>query len=296
MKLLRFLKNGRDYAGLRLEEGIIDLKKSAELYRIVNDPGFIVPENIMEWVQKYSSLYSTLDKIVVFLRKHNLVKEVLRKDVKLLAPIDKPSKIICLGLNYSEHAAETGYVPPSEPVIFAKVSETINDPEGEIICSDSIGRVDPEAELAFIISREAKNLKKENAFEYVLGYTVVNDFTARDIQSADMAAKKPWFRSKNFDGFCPIGPEIVFKEDVEDPHRLNVRLEVNGEVRQNDSTENLIFNIPEMLEHITSMMTLKPGDIVATGTPSGIREVVDGDVMEVIVEGIGRLRNTVRIL
>lgn len=296
MKLLRYLQDGKDYAGLRIQEGIINLKKSAELYKHTKDNGFIVPDNMIEWVQKYTSLHSTLSKITNFIREHHLIEDVLVENVKLLAPLDRPSKIVCMGLNYSEHASETGYSVPSEPVIFAKVAETINDPEAEIVCSKSLGRVDPEAELAVIISREAKNIKAENVYGYILGYTVLNDFTARDMQSKDMAAKKPWFRSKNFDGFCPIGPEIIFKEDISDPHNLEVRLEVNGEIRQKDTTANLIFKLPEMIEYITSIMTLKPGDIIATGTPSGIREVLDGDVMEVIVEGIGRLRNTIKIL
>jgi 5-oxopent-3-ene-1,2,5-tricarboxylate decarboxylase / 2-hydroxyhepta-2,4-diene-1,7-dioate isomerase len=296
MKLLRYSKDESIFSGLSLAEGIIDLKKASQIYKFIKDNSFIIPEDVIGWIRTYPCLYSTLEKIVDFLRDHNLVADVIERDVKVLAPIENPSKIICLGLNYSEHAAETGYTVPKEPVIFAKTAETVNDPNAEIVCLRSLGRVDPEAELAVIISREAKNVKKENAFDYILGYSVLNDFTARDMQSRDMADKKPWFRSKNIDGFCPIGPDIVFKEDVENPHNLKVQLEVNGELRQDDTTQNLIFKIPEMIEYITSLMTLKPGDIIATGTPSGIREVVDGDVMEVIVEGIGRLRNTVRII
>jgi len=208
-------------------------------------------------------------------------------DVKLLAPCE-PTKIVCVGKNYFDHIMEFGEKAevPKNPILFLKPTTALNDPEGEIEYPALSERVDHEAELAFVIKKTAKNVKAADAFDYILGYTCLNDVTARDIQYSD----GQWTRGKSFDGFAPVGPIVT---DEVDPSDLQVECRVNGETKQRGRTSQFMWKIPELVEFITAAMTLLPGDIVTTGTPSGISGMHRGDVCEVEVEGIGVLRNTI---
>jgi 5-oxopent-3-ene-1,2,5-tricarboxylate decarboxylase/2-hydroxyhepta-2,4-diene-1,7-dioate isomerase len=208
-------------------------------------------------------------------------------------PLYRPDKIICLGLNYSEHARETAIDVPKEPIYFVKANSTVIAHEQPIIYPDGLGRIDPEAELAVIIGRRAKEITEEVAPEYIGGYTILNDVTARDLQAKDIQNKHPWFRSKSLDTFCPIGPWIMTANEILPDESLKVRLSVNGEVRQDSSTEYLIFRIPALISRISALMTLKPGDVISTGTPEGIAPIFPGDTVEIEVEKIGILRNRV---
>jgi len=208
------------------------------------------------------------------------------KEVKLLAPVE-PSKIVCLGLNYADHAQEFKLEVPEEPIIFLKPPTSVIGPGDEIMLPSVSRRVDYEAELAVIIGREAYRVPEEQAIKYVFGYTCANDVTARDLQKKD----GQWTRSKSFNTFCPLGPWI---ETDLDPSNLSIKLLLNGQVKQQSSTANLIFKIPSIVAFISSVMTLLPGDVILTGTPSGVGPIKPGDVVEVEIEGIGTLKNVVK--
>ncbi|HME42002.1 MAG TPA: fumarylacetoacetate hydrolase family protein [Syntrophorhabdales bacterium] len=208
-------------------------------------------------------------------------------------PLYRPDKIICLGLNYSEHARETAIDLPKEPIYFVKANSAVIAHEQPIMYPDGLGRIDPEAELAVIIGRRAKEVTEEEAAAYIGGYTILNDVTARDLQAKDIQNKHPWFRSKSLDTFCPIGPWIVTANEILPDEPLKLSLSVNGEVRQNSSTKYLVFKISSLISTISALMVLEPGDIISTGTPEGIAPIYPGDVVEIEVEKIGILRNGV---
>jgi 2-keto-4-pentenoate hydratase/2-oxohepta-3-ene-1,7-dioic acid hydratase in catechol pathway len=207
-------------------------------------------------------------------------------DVHLLAPV-LPSKLVCVGKNYAAHAAEFGMDVPEEPLLFLKPSTAVIGPNDPIRLLPISRRVDYEGELAVVIGRIARDVKAEDAFKYILGYTCANDVTLRDLQKTD----DQWARAKGFDGSCPIGPWI---ETELDPTDAVVRTRVNAEIRQQASTADMVFGVATLLEYVTTFMTLLPGDALLTGTPEGVGALADGDVVEVEVEGVGVLRNEAR--
>ena len=202
-------------------------------------------------------------------------------------PLVIPSKVVCVGRNYSEHAAELGNEVPDYPLLFLKAPSAVTETEKPIELPSQSEQVEHEGELAIVIGRRTKNIRDdEDPIQYVLGYTCLNDVTARDLQKAD----GQFTRAKSFDTFCPVGPHIETDLDVSD---LRVRVLVNGEVKQDGRTSQMVFDIPYLLRYISSQMTLLPGDIIATGTPSGVSQMVDGDLCEVEIEGIGILKNPI---
>ena len=211
--------------------------------------------------------------------------EINLNSVKLLSPTT-PSKIVAVGLNYVDHAKELKMEIPKNPIIFIKPASTVIGPEDPIIYPECSTQVDYEVELGIVIGKRAKNIEKNEAEEYILGYTVFNDVTARDLQRND----KQWTRAKSFDTFAPIGPLI---ETSIDPFDLPISLKLNGNTRQNSSTKNMIFNCYELVEFISGIMPLEPGDVIATVTPPGVGPMNRGDVVEAKVEGIGVLKNYV---
>ncbi|MBC7108949.1 MAG: fumarylacetoacetate hydrolase family protein [Methanomassiliicoccales archaeon] len=204
----------------------------------------------------------------------------------------KPSKIICLGRNYAEHARELGHEIPKEPVIFLKPPSALIGPDQTIILPRRSNRVDHEVELAVIIGKRGKNIPREKAMDYVLGYTILMDITARDLQAEAKKKGLPWTVAKGFDTFAPIGPRVVDKREI-NVDDLEIGLKVNGEVRQLSRTSKMIFKIDEIIEYVSGIMTLEPGDIIATGTPEGVGPLRHGDVVEAWIEGIGILREEV---
>ncbi|WP_067481605.1 fumarylacetoacetate hydrolase family protein [Actinomadura hibisca] len=207
-------------------------------------------------------------------------------DVRLLAPI-LPSKVIAIGKNYAEHAREMGGEPPAEPVIFAKPSTAVIGPREAIAYPEKLSRqVDYEGELAVVIGRMVREIPVARAHEAVLGYTCANDVTARDLQKRD----GQWTRAKGFDTFCPLGPWI---ETEVDPSDLAIRTLVNGEVRQDARTSDLLHDIPTLVAHVSQVMTLLPGDVILTGTPAGVGPLEIGDEVTVSIEGVGDLSNRV---
>lgn len=208
------------------------------------------------------------------------------EDVRLLAPVIPRSKVVCVGKNYAAHAAEMGGEVPPEPLIFLKPNTSVIGPGEPIFYPKQSQDVHFEGELAIVIGRICRNLSREDASKVIYGYTIANDVTARDLQAKD----GQWARAKGFDTFCPIGPWI---ETDFDPSDVRVRTTLNGEVKQDGRTSDMVFDVPAILEYVTSFMTLLPGDIVLTGTPDGVGPMEPGDHVAVTIDGLGTLTNTV---
>jgi 5-oxopent-3-ene-1,2,5-tricarboxylate decarboxylase/2-hydroxyhepta-2,4-diene-1,7-dioate isomerase len=296
LKILSYKGNYGDRIGIEIDRGIVDFSASFQLYNLVEKEQ-ICPmiTDIMELIEGNLFDVDIFADLLIFLERHSFLdRYIVPGKVKINPPITKPSKIVALGLNYADHAKESGRESPKEPIIFCKASTSIIGPEDNVVIKPNIGRVDPEVEFAVIIGRRARNVPKSEAGYYIAGYTVLNDISARDIQSADFALRNPWFRSKSMDTFCPIGPYIVLTDEISPEDELDLEMKVNGEVRQKSNTRQLIFKVTDLIEYISSIMTLEPGDIISTGTPEGIAPIHPGDIMEATVEKIGTLRNYVR--
>ena len=220
-----------------------------------------------------------------------------RSEIEIVSPVPRPGKIICIGLNYRDHAEESGMAIPTSPVIFSKFSTCSIGPNEPVIIPEGSTQTDYEAELAFVIGRRAQNVKKENALNYVFGYTNFNDVSARDFQFAD----GQWQRGKSCDTFAPMGEFVATTDEIPDPQNLSIKLRLNGETLQDSNTDQMIFGVAELVEFLSRFITLEPGDVVATGTPPGVGfarkppvYMKDGDTVEVEIEGLGVLSNPVR--
>jgi len=206
--------------------------------------------------------------------------------VRLLAPVIPRSKVVCVGLNYLDHIREMGHDDPVAPVLFLKPNTAVVGPDDPIVLPDWTNEVSYEAELAVVIGRVCKDVSEDKALQYVVGYTIANDVTARDAQKAD----GQWARAKGFDSACPLGPWIETEFDYED---AGIRSFVNGELKQNSNINQMLFGVPYLISYISSVMTLLPGDVILTGTPAGVGRIDNGDVVECQIDGIGTLRNPV---
>lgn len=208
------------------------------------------------------------------------------QDVDVLPPVE-PTKIICIGLNYADHAAESGSEIPDRPLMFLKGPNTLSGHEDTISLLPGKDRIDYEAELGVVIDKQCRNVSREDAMDNVAGFTCVNDVSNRD----DQRQEQNWIRGKAFDNAAPIGPVIATPDEV--PDDATVRSRVNGDLRQDGSRADFIFSVPELIEEITTYMTLEPGDVIATGTPEGVGPIEDGDTVEIEIEGVGTLTNYV---
>ncbi|MDI6724128.1 MAG: fumarylacetoacetate hydrolase family protein [Methanobacterium sp.] len=255
MKIIQFTADGKEKTGLMEEIGITEL--SCPVIEAINSSN----------IEKFKK-----DRI------YNV------EDVKINSPVS-PSKVVCVGLNYKDHAKELKMELPDEPVIFLKPPTAVIGHLDSIIYPDCSNQVDYEAELGIVISKEARNVS--DAREFIGGYTIFNDVTARDLQKKDIQ----WTRAKSFDTFAPIGPCI---ETELDSSNLNISLKLNGEFKQKSNTKNMIFNVYELVEFVSNIMTLKPGDVIATGTPPGVGPMNVGDTVEAEIEGIGVLNNYIK--
>jgi 2-keto-4-pentenoate hydratase/2-oxohepta-3-ene-1,7-dioic acid hydratase in catechol pathway len=216
--------------------------------------------------------------------------------VRLLAPLRRPGRIFCVGLNYRDHAVESHMEIPAVPTIFLKLPTAVIGPEETVRIPSTTQQPDYEVELAIVIGKAGRKIPAEHWEDHVFGYTILNDVSARDVQ----LATSQWTLGKSFDTFCPIGPAIVTRDEIGDPHRLDIRLSIGGEVLQHSNTRELIFKAPELIAHISSVTALEPGDIISTGTPAGVglgrnpqRWLKPGETMVAEMEGIGTLRNPV---
>jgi 2-keto-4-pentenoate hydratase/2-oxohepta-3-ene-1,7-dioic acid hydratase in catechol pathway len=217
-------------------------------------------------------------------------------DARLLAPIPKPAKITCIGMNYADHAREQGHEPPKSPIFFLKSGNTICGPGDPIHLPSNSSQVDYEAEFAVVIGKRGSRIPEEKAYDYVAGYMILHDVSARDLQFSD----GQWFRGKSCDTFAPTGPWIVTKDEIKDPHNLRISLTLNGETMQDSNTSNLIFNVPYLISYLSQSATWEVGDLISTGTPPGVGVfrkpqvfLKDGDTVSVTVEKLGTLTNTV---
>ncbi|WP_438296367.1 fumarylacetoacetate hydrolase family protein [Sporosarcina sp. FA15] len=296
MKFMTFRYQSTIRLGVLQEDSVLDLKALHELYS-EEDSTFLIDmeqlikmnETALPYVQELLEFYNSNEENITSI-SYKL------SEIEISAPVSTPEKIICVGLNYMDHCLETGLEPPASPVIFSKYPNAIIGENDAIEIPVNSSQVDFEAELVVVIGKEAKRVTEEAAEEYIFGYTIMNDVSARDHQFSD----GQWVRGKTADTFAPIGPIIVTKDEVGDPHILGISLTLNDEVMQQSNTKNLIFRIPYILSYLSQSITLKPGDLIATGTPPGVgmgREpkvwLKDGDQLSIFIENIGTLTNSV---
>ncbi len=296
MKLLSFQFKGQTLFGpkVKREEAVWDVLSIAETYEEVNFPKTII-EGVaagLDFVEKVRQLVEQAeanDDAARFKLKFT--------DIEWLSPIPRtPKNVICVGKNYADHVTEMGGdTPPEKVVVFTKAPTSIAADEQDLpIHADVTQNLDYEGELAIVIGKEGKNIPTQLAYDYIFGYTIANDVTARDIQTDHVQ----YFLGKSFDGSCPMGPYLVTKDELPDPHNLSIVTKVNDDVRQNGNTRDMIFKIDELIAEISRFVTLEPGDVILTGTPSGVGKGMnppgflrEGDTVKISIEGIGTLSN-----
>jgi len=275
MRLIRFITEEGIRPGLWAEGKIVDLRR---IYLEIPDIG----ESFFRdgWLEKAAEVSEPGEDI----------------DATLTYPVNQPSKIVCLGRNYAEHAKEGGSDNPEKPLLFCKTRNALTGPHDPILLPKSSSQVDWEVELAVIIGREGKGIKQKDAFDYIAGYSVMNDVSGRQAQFSD----DQWYRGKSFDTFAPLGPAVVTKDEIDNVDDLRLTATVDGDIMQDGNTGDLTFNIPFILEYLSEDITLLPGDIISTGTPSGVGIFRNppivlgaGNVVECSIEGIGTIRNEV---
>jgi 2-keto-4-pentenoate hydratase/2-oxohepta-3-ene-1,7-dioic acid hydratase in catechol pathway len=266
-----------------------DRKKLITKSEIQEQTGIPIPQSIKEFMFK-----GWLNEI----KRHqiSLMYNHRIEDIELLAPLPNPPKIICLAFNYYDHARDAGLTPSDEPVIFMKPRTALNSPFNDILCPSFVKRLDYEAEIAVIMGEDTKKVSESQALESVFGYMILHDVSSRDIQFKD----KQYTRAKSIDTFAPCGPWITTKDEVTDPQNLKIITKVNGEMRQNSSSINMVIPIRKIISSLSAIMTIEAGDIISTGTPAGVamsmkepRYLKDGDIVEIDIEKLGMIRNRV---
>ena len=296
MKVVRFRTEEYQAVGLLEGKAVLDFTRAFTLYCVAYDlPTPPAVHSLLHLLQAGLFTVETFAEVKDFIDKHDLTRELTVKQAELLSPLPRPPRIIALGRNYTAHASETGHQPPKEPIFFAKASTAVIGPNETVIYPRGLGRIDHEVELAVIIGKAGRRISRRKAAEHIAGYTILNDVTARDVQSRAFAQSGPWFMSKSLDTFAPMGPCITLPDEIQEPCELALSLRVNGKLRQSSNTRNLIFNVPELIHRLTRHLTIEPGDVIATGTPDGISPIKPGDVMEARIERIGVLRNPVAL-
>ena len=284
MKIARLIRDGKETYGLIKDDRV------ATKDDIIYQTGIPIPLNIKDFL--FEGWYDEVkDKI-----SDTSFKDQLEK-FRLLAPIPDPPKIICLTFNYPAHAKEQNLVSPKEPVIFIKPRTTLCGTDSDIMCPNFIKQLDYEIELAVIIGKTCKNVDESESKDYIFGYMVFNDVSARDIQMRD----KQFTRGKSFDTFAPCGPWITSADEVTNPQDLQLVTKINGQNRQDSSTKNMFIKIPSIISELSNVMTLEKGDIIVTGTPDGVAMnnpstpfLKNGDTIEMEIEKLGRIQNTVK--
>jgi 2-keto-4-pentenoate hydratase/2-oxohepta-3-ene-1,7-dioic acid hydratase in catechol pathway len=297
----------RPHLGIVRDNEVIDVDLAGQALKLS------VPDQMLDLIDNYERYSAALQAIIDKASNRHFTEvrtfaEIgaahTLDEVQLAAPIPLPRKnVMCLAVNYREHAEETARLrgtsgdAPEIPIFFTNATTTINSPYGEIVVDPAVSSaIDWEVELGVIIGKRGKNIRAGDALSYVFGYTVLNDITARDLQ----ARHKQYFKGKSLDGSCPMGPWIVTADEIPDPQNLALRLRVNGETKQDSHTSLMIFSVSQSISVLSAGLTLEPGDIIATGTPSGVgfsrtppEFLKPGDVVEAEVEGIGLIKNTV---
>lgn len=316
MRLLTFEAAGQQRLGAEWNGKIVDLQNAVALSELVrygltaaNAAAERFPSDMLAYLQGGAASRTTAAAALGFLEQipADLAEGLTGQSailytedqIRRLAPVLKPGKIVCVGLNYRDHAAESGLAVPTEPVLFCKYGNTVIGPGDAIVLPATSNEVDYEAELVFVIGKTGRNISEADAMEYVAGYTVGHDVSARDYQIKRGGSQ--WMAGKTWDTFAPMGPVLVTSDEPIDPHNLPIRCVLNGEIMQNSNTNQFVFNIPQTVAYLSHIMTLEPGDLVFTGTPPGVgfaRKppvfLKDGDVAEIQIDGIGNLRNPVK--
>jgi len=292
LKLVRYRHEEREHYGVLINNKVMCLPSLAER---LNEQ---LPRLLEDFISLGAKGVETAERLLENVAENDIehVSSPVN-EVTFLAPIFFPHKIVCLGLNYRDHAAEQNASIPDEPIIFIKPHTTIIGPDESIVKPSFVKKLDYEAELAVVMGRKAKNVPVSEAESYIFGYTILNDVSARDIQFKD----KQWTRGKSFDTFAPTGPCITTVNQLQDTSNLSIRTWVNNELRQNSTTKNMVFNVYEITHHLSQVMTLEPCDIIATGTSAGVgfalkpqpKFLQAGDTVKIEIEKIGILRNTV---
>jgi len=307
MKIARFSKNGQTpRLGCFLgADRVMDLAASGAAFlasqgvvRAAPIADTLFPQSTRGFLEGGGASQEALDRVIEGARAGSFQPVTAPlSEVRLHAPINDPGKFICIGLNYQDHAAETGNPAPKAPPIFPKWNTALLDPGEPVLRPRGETHFDWEVELGVVIGRTARYVSREQALDHVYGYTIINDVSARDLQFAD----KQWQRGKSCDTFAPIGPSIVTRDTIPDPHQLRIRLRLNGEVLQDSSTNQLVFGVDRLVSFLSETVTLEPGDLIATGTPPGVGFartppvfLKPGDTVEVEVEGLGVLSNPVQ--
>lgn len=300
MKLLTYLTSDNEQRAAFIHNNkVVDLEDFGDV------ANFPLPSTILELIDMGFEVVAEINSLLEDVSEAELAEISYNlSEIQILAPIPKPRKnIIGIGLNYTEHVAEsartldtTGKLP-QKPIIFSKPPTTVTGPNTNILLNPKLTQqLDWEVELAVVIGKKGKYVAKEDAMDYVFGYTIINDISARDCRREGQ-----WIVSKGQDTFAPMGPYLVTKDEIENPHNLNLSLKLNGVEKQNSNTQFMLFNINDLIEDLSTVFTIEPGDIIATGTPAGVGAgrnpqewMKDGDVVECYVEKIGKLTNTVK--
>jgi acylpyruvate hydrolase len=279
------------------QQAYIELLKDRRQERAVEIASALLPNNPTEFIANGDLALQTANEAVTYALENRQQSSAIYKkeNVQIGPPVLKPNKIICVGLNYKNHILEMKRDFPAHPVIFAKFATAIAGPNDVFpLNSNLTKKLDYEAELAFVIGKEGKDIPSEDALDYVFGYTVANDITARDMQKRTIQ----WLQGKTLDKSLPLGPVLVTKDEIPDPHSLDISLTVNNEIRQKSNTEQLLFNVNHLVEFLSGIVTLEPGDIILTGTPGGVGEAQNkflqhGDRVKVEIAGIGAIETTI---
>lgn len=303
MRIVSFVVNDRVRLGIETEGGILDANMA---YRVMlAEQGDTAPDRLADallpadavaFLEGGQRCLDAARALVTYAKDSAAIKPHLYDPVavRLTAPVPHPSKVVCVGRNYQDHVSEMKREVPTIPVIFSKLPNTVCGPEDTVPFPRVSEQLDYEAELAVVIGKRGRYIEEADAMDYIAGYTALNDITVRDWQHRT----PQWLQGKSFDNTAPMGPALVTADEITDPHNLNIKLYLNDEMRQNDNTSRLIFNVPKLISFISQVMTLEPGDVVATGTPGGVGVAMDpkgfmkvGDRVTVEVEGIGTLTN-----
>ena len=296
MKIAQFEGSQGFSIGVERKGDWINYSKAEALYYLLRHGVAVEPvTTIQSFLESGEFSLAGVKHVVDFVVKGALLKHVrIPNNAVVKAPILRPPKIVALGLNYALHAKEGSFEVPKEPIVFVKAGSSVIGPNETVRIPRGLGRMDHEVELAVVIGRRATRVRKRSANAYIAGYTICNDITARSVQTKDVEHRHPWFRSKSFDTFTPLGPWMVTADEIRPPVRLPLECRVNGRIRQKANTRDLLFDIPTILEFVSRHITLEPGDIISTGTPEGIGPIKHGDTMVCRIKHLGELRNPVR--